>query len=377
MIAGFVVFIAVLVAWDQSGVLSVGATADEPRVAGVSYVRNVDLSPLAARLRISDAAAPTIEVVAPAAPPAAPERPLTRQADEVAIAPPPANFAKNAPPPPPARPPAQLRSNRFDGVTPAGGTWAVLIGVNDYPGDSHDLRSAVNDVNDVDAALAKLGVPGDRRLVMRDRQATAGTIRASLEWLVAHAGPDATAVFFFAGHVQKVSASTEALLGSDGELVTDADMASLLDRLQAKRTWIALAACYAGGFTEVVRPGRILTAAAPADSLAYENTRLGRSYLVDYMVRRAMIEKGLVTVEAAFSSAAAEIQRDHPNRMPVQFDEVSGDLDLRVAKAKGTTQPGQPAPGSSPNQPAEQQPPPGRDDGCYSYGGGALVTCSG
>ena len=112
-----------------------------------------------------------------------------------------------------APPPRPLHASRYDAGVATGGTWALVIGINDYPGVRYDLRSAVNDANDVNDALAQLGVTNDRRLVLRDTQAGADTIRAALDWLTAHAGPDATMVLFFAGHVEKLSPGREALVG--------------------------------------------------------------------------------------------------------------------------------------------------------------------
>lgn len=310
-------------------------------------------------------------------PPPAPE------AGEIAVAPPPETFEEPAAPAPP--PPPALRSSQFDGVQPAGGTWAVMIGVNDYPGTRYDLRSAVSDALDVNEALARMGVPGNNRLLIRDGQATAGTIRAAADWLRAHAGPDAVAVFFYAGHVRKVGGNTEAIVGADGRLVTDAELATILDGMQAKRAWIGIAACYGGGFTEVLKPGRVLTAAAGANDVAYENEQLGRSYLVEYMVRRAMIQnRASSSVEAAFAWAKAELARDYPNRVPVQFDEDPAELDLRPPKP-----PAQPAPsgsggsggtggsgGSTPPPPDATPPPPDPDDDCAALTLGA-VECRG
>jgi hypothetical protein len=275
---------------------------------------------------------------------------------EVAIAPPPEEFSEPAAPPAP--PPVQLQS-QFTGAK-AGGTWAVIIGVNDYPGSGHDLRSAVNDAMDVNEALARMGVPGDRRVLLRDNQANAATIRTALDWLVAHAGPDAVAVFFYAGHIRNLGGGTEAIVGADGGLVRDAEMAAQLLRLQARRAWIALAACYSGGFTEVLADGRVLTAAAPAGSLAYETDAYNRSYMVEYMVRRAMIQNAAsASVESAFAYARSELSRDHPRRVPVQFDSLQGELDLRPpgahqiqARPTGAPQPStapKPPPGSSPS----------------------------
>lgn len=377
VIGGVAVALATLVAWDQSGLMSAAAPNDDRpvEVAGVSQTLAGGPGALGERLRVPDTLPPPPPVAEEAPSPLstsptststststrAPVVIVPRGGDK-AITPPPTTFDKSAKPARQAPPPAMLQASN---VTPTGGTWAVLIGVNDYPGTSYDLRSAVNDVNDVDAALAKIGVTADRRLLLRDGQATASTIRQAVDWLNAHASADATAVFFFAGHVRKVSDGTEALVGADGEMVLDTELAGQLEGLRANQAWIGIAACYAGGFTEVVRPGRILTAAAPADSLAYENERLGRSYLVEYMVRRAMLERGLTTIEAAFSFATAELKRDHPNRLPVQQDQVSGELDLRP--------PPPPRPMSAPSGGGTPEPAP-RGDGCADLSVG-VVRC--
>lgn len=274
---------------------------------------------------------------------------------DIAIAPPPDAFdepARTQPPPAPLR-------KRFANVVPSGGTWAVMIGINDYPGTRHDLRSAVADVDDVNEALARMGVPGDHRLIVTNGQATASTIKLAAEWLVAHAGPDAVAVFFYAGHVRKVGGRSEAILGADGRLVHDTELAAALRPLKAERAWIGIAACYSGGFTEVLAPGRVLTAASAANSLAYENAGFGRSYMVQYMVREAMIDnRAPASVQASFDYARLAIARDYPGREPVQFDHGSGPLSLRPPAA-GPPPPAQPKHAATSHQsPPPQQPPP-------------------
>ena len=283
-----------------------------------------------------------------AAPPAPPERP-SRDLEQV-IAPPPERF--DGPPAPAAPPPARLFASPAS--SGAGGIWAVMIGVNDYPGTKSDLRAAANDASDVNEALARMGVPGTNRLLIRDGQASAEVIRASVNWLNERAGPDSTAVFFFAGHVRKVGEGRESLVASDGGMVSDADLAARLKNLRAARAWIGIAACYGGGFNEVLQPGRILTGAAPANSLAYENGGFQRSYMVQYMIREALIEgrAGSTTIEGAFAYAQAALARDYPNRQPVQFDHVHGELDLR-----------QPGSQSPPPPPPPSQPPPSDDGG--------------
>jgi hypothetical protein len=111
--------------------------------------------------------------------------------------------------------------------------------------------------------------------------------------------------------------------------------------------WIGIAACYGGGFDDALAPGRVLTAAAGKNDLAYENSALGHSYLVEYMVRRAMLQgKAAGSVQEAFAWARAQIAHDYPNRQPVEIDRSRGPMIL----GRSVT----PAPQPSP------QPPPDR-----------------
>jgi Caspase domain len=276
-------------------------------------------------------------------PGASPDAPLPNETPITA----PDHFDEAAAPAEP--PPAAL--SRFRNVKPSGGTWAVMIGINDYPGSSHDLRSAVADVRDVDEALGRMGVPADHRMVITDRQANAATIKLSVDWLNAHAGPDAVAVFFYAGHVRKISGNTEAILAADGAAITDADLGHRLRGLKAHKAWIAIAACYGGGFVETLAPGRVLTGAAPAHQLAYENSAFGRSYMVQFMIREAMLDgRAAATVQTAFDYANAALARQYPGREPVQVDHGTTPLDLRP--------PGAVARQSPPTTAAPQPPPP-------------------
>jgi hypothetical protein len=294
------------------------------------------------------------------------------------ITPPPVVF--DGPAAPTTPPPDALADHATTAVVPAGGVWAVIIGINDYPGTRSDLRSAVADAGDVDAALARYGVPAERRLVLTDGQADAATIEKALDWLVAHAAVDATAVLFYAGHVRKLDDDTEAIVGADGDVVRDEDVAGRLGGLRAHRAWIGVAACYGGGFTEALAPGRVLTAAADADSLAYENATYGRSYLVEYMVRRAMIESAADgSIEQAFAWAVDNLERDHPDRVPFQIDHADGDLVLGVPSAPASPPAGDPPAEPPPTAPADEQPspdeqPPADSDSCVVRLG-SLVTC--
>jgi hypothetical protein len=206
-----------------------------------------------------------------------------------------------------------------------GGIWAVSIGVNHYA-NGHNLNDADNDADAMDHALALYRVPGDHRLELRDQPASA--ISTAVRWLDAHAGPDSIAVFFFAGHVDRL-AKGASLMGSDDRGVSAGELAGLLGGLPAHRAWITIAGCYAGAFTPVLAPGRVLTAASSAGHVSYESTAMARSYLVEYMVQRAMVDgQASNSVEDAFAYAQRQIHQDAPGNEPLQWDEGAGPLAL-------------------------------------------------
>lgn len=336
-------------------------------LAGLRLDRMDDVAPgdaaLAQELASATADAPPapVEVVpetAPVpttlAPPAAPvvDRPIVA----------PASFPKTRTTAPPRR-------TAYAGGPKDGGVWAVIVGIDDYPGGDADLKAAVADARDVDSALAAYGVPANRRMVLLDRDATGDNIRGALAWIAGRASADSTAVFFYSGHVRQVAGDAdrdgevidEALVGADGDNVFDGQVADLLRKSEARATWLGIAACYGAGFDDAMAPGRILTAAAGENDVAYENSSLGHSYMVEYMVRRAMLQgRAPGSVQEAFAWARAQIARDYPNRQPAILDRSRGPMVLgRTTAAPPPSSPDRkPAPQPAPAQPEDPQPNP-------------------
>lgn len=244
----------------------------------------------------------------------------------------------------------------FTGEGEPGEVFAVVAGIDDYPGSAHDLRWAGADAQTVDAALAGFGVPSGNRMVLRDGQARRAGLEAAIAALVAQARPGATLVLAFAGHVRKLDADTEALVAADGGLITDAELAALLAPVQSGQLWVLLAACYAGGFTEILAPGRILTGAADAGSLAYESSAIGGSYLIHHMVREGWLEgRAGTTVQEAFAYADAAMA-SQGQRRPEQVDLAGGPVRLGLLPI--TAAPPPPAPASPASPPTTAPAPP-------------------
>jgi hypothetical protein len=259
-------------------------------------------------------------------------------------------------PPPPLRPEVA-----HGAVTPQSSTvFGVIVGINDYPGSGSDLRAAVADADDMSDALALNGVPDSNVTELVDGTATAANISNALHWAVASTTADSTVVFFYAGHVRKVSDNTEAIVAADGSLLPDWYLAQELAPMPAKKVWIVMAACYGGGFTELLSPGRVLTAAADANSLAYENDSFGRSYLDEYLVHQGLLEQDAPapTVQAAFNYAQSGLERDYPNRTLTEVDQSTGPISLDGVNRDGDPNASGSGGGSPPPRPPSGSPPP-------------------
>ena len=241
------------------------------------------------------------------------------------------------------------------GAAPFGQVFALVIGIDDYPGRRHDLSSAGTDASLVDEALAGFGIPRGNRVVLRDGQATRAAVVAAVADLVAQDAPGTTLVLAYAGHVRQLSRDTEAMVLADGGLLTDQELADLLAPAD-ERMWLLLATCYAGGFTEVLAPGRILTGAAGAHQLAYENRSIGASYLVHYLVREGWLRgRAGPSVQEAFDFAEATIAREHPRRVPIQLNPDGIDIRFRSSAAPP---PAAPPTHAQPSSRQEPSPPP-------------------
>jgi hypothetical protein len=257
-------------------------------------------------------------------------------------APPPAPAVASPPPTAAIHAAVPMQHTRVQNVARAlppgaGGTWAVVLGVDDYQGNGN-LQAGVADANEIVATLLDADVPGDHILLLRNWEVTPASIAAAADWLVDHVNEDGLAVFAWAGHVRALGPTTEALATGNGGLVTDVTLAAHLRQLRSRRSWFLIAGCYGGGFNEILGPGRLLTAASTADHEAYENTLLGHSYVVEYVVRRDLHRReGPRVISGAVAWAQQKIRKEHPGREPVEY--ASGPLEPFVLGPNPTPTP--------------------------------------
>jgi hypothetical protein len=143
--------------------------------------------------------------------------------------------------------------------------YALLVGIDDYPGDDSDLLSDINDVRSMKRVLLeRFGFREENILVLTDSVATRENIITGFRQHLSKAGGAGAAVFYYSGHGTQVDTAdnhtsaygTEAdgkdealyVWGSDGAgaLLIDDELGRLTDELRTSRTLIILDACFSG-----------------------------------------------------------------------------------------------------------------------------------
>jgi hypothetical protein len=159
--------------------------------------------------------------------------------------------------------------------------WAVLVGVNDFAGRTHDLAGSVGDVDDTRQVLLDHGWPADHILTLTDAQATAANIRSAFRWLQSNSTDSSFSVFHYSSHVKRQSGD----LDGDGEDVDEYlwphDNVFIADReftnaMRAVRgwLWVDVAACHAAGLDDGITTGdthRLFTASSQESEKSYED----------------------------------------------------------------------------------------------------------
>jgi hypothetical protein len=180
----------------------------------------------------------------------------------------------------------------------AGDRWALLVGIDHFQGATRPNFGAVNDAADVRQALIKNGWADDHIKVLTDGGATAGAVRAGLQWLVDHSSPTSMSVFHYSGHVKQVG-STEYLWPHDNAFIADTELAGKIRQLKGE-AWVDISGCEAAGFDEgISAPNRLFTASSGSTEKSYELPDMRQS-----VFSLLLVEQGLI-------NGAADTNGDH------------------------------------------------------------------
>ena len=180
--------------------------------------------------------------------------------------------------------------------------YALLVGIDDYPGFFNDLRGPVEDVRRLTEVLTgRFGVSEANIMTLTDSDATRMNIANSVVQHLGKAGPDDVAVFFYSGHGTQIGTNigvtgpSDAEEGGEGDealvvygpsrkssLLLDEELGFLIESIDAGRSMVVVDACFSGDITrgpsDAPRPKLILaddaefraTLNIPTDFIAIE-----------------------------------------------------------------------------------------------------------
>lgn len=137
-----------------------------------------------------------------------------------------------------------------------GRVYAVLAGITDYT-DAGDLPYCAEDAEKLGEELTGTGILADESIVLTDGQVTRQNLEDAFRTVAQSAGPDDVFLFFYSGHGsflegrRELDGRDETLYLVDGH-VTDDEVESWFDDVQARLAIIALDSCFSGGFARDV-----------------------------------------------------------------------------------------------------------------------------
>ena len=153
--------------------------------------------------------------------------------------------------------------------------WAVLVGIQDYAGNTHSTYGARGDVSAARTALLRSGWHSDHIVTLVDGQASAQAILNAMSWLGDRSGPGTFSLFHFSGHVCIASrgpcpSGHTWLWSYDNRFISEATVGSVLGREQG-RAWFDFAGCESGAFDAGLHSAkRLFSASSQASETSYE-----------------------------------------------------------------------------------------------------------
>lgn len=158
-----------------------------------------------------------------------------------------------------------MGSQRQAAVQGGARVFAIMVGISDYGDEANNLPYTDEDAEKLAETLQREGVLNASSVVLTNAEATMGGVRRAFQNVARQAGPNDMFLFFFSGHgsQDEIAPSAvepdghrETIVLRDGEL-SDTEMASLFESVNARLSLLVLDSCFSGGFARNVvdRPG--------------------------------------------------------------------------------------------------------------------------
>ncbi|BAL80796.1 caspase family protein [Caldisericum exile] len=221
--------------------------------------------------------------------------------------------------------PATAVATGIIGEPCAGNKYAIVIGINDYPGTSNDLNFCVADALSMKEALTtKYGYETTNIYLITDSDANRTNITNAITSLRYTVQNNDEVFFFFSGHGAKGKANdgdkenideSIVIWGDNGnfDYLWDGELKDLFNGFKTNRIIFAFDSCLSGGMTDLASGGRIINMACSESGVSYEFSDLGHGQFTYYFVVQGMLNgladtnkaDGSVTVEEAFDYTAS------------------------------------------------------------------------
>jgi hypothetical protein len=173
--------------------------------------------------------------------------------------------------------------------------WAVLVGIQDYAGDTHPTYGGRGDVSAIRTALLRSGWRSDHILTLVDGQASGQAIINAMAWLADRSGPRTFSLFHFSGHVCIASrgpcASGHTYLWSeDNRFIAESTVGAVLGRVQG-RAWFDFAGCESGAFDAGLSSAkRLVSGSSQPSETSYEEPSWNESVWTGLVWDRAFLQ---------------------------------------------------------------------------------------
>jgi hypothetical protein len=212
--------------------------------------------------------------------------------------------------------------------------YAVLVGVNDYPGLRNDLEYAVADAEAMAGVLP--ATYGFHVTCLTDARATSTNILAAIATAGELAGPDGEVLFSFSGHGMSGVADDGDSERTDEAIVVynrlkleplwDGQLKAAFDQIPTKRIICVFDSCLAGGMDDLAGPDRVILMASTEKGYAYEDVSWGHGEFTYYFLQgiqqgganihdydgAGLLWPGPPTAEEAYDYVRANCVYDNP-----------------------------------------------------------------
>jgi len=218
--------------------------------------------------------------------------------------------------------------------------YAIIVGVEDYPGSAYDLSYCVDDANSIYSRLLNnYGFDEIYIHLLLDSAATKSAIINAFNMIGFIIDSDDVFFFYYSGHGEKGSFNNVIFpydsISSSSNEISDIELDSYLDGLNSAEQYIIIDSCGSGGMIEEAQaPNRYFMTASDKIEDSWETSGLKHGVFTFYFLRSFSLATdsngdGIRSMEEQFTYTYARTVSYSTNlgtvQHPQQYDGISGE----------------------------------------------------